>query len=121
MGARTQAEVAALVEAQLALIQDPRLLDRLQAFLVPPYPVERAWDYGEPGQTYSCWTVLEHRPSNVGIAYCADGFGDPWGLVFLSGPHMSMGMDSGWFAYLEDAFRDTAAWDGENPPGYEVR
>jgi hypothetical protein len=34
---------------------------------------------------------------------------------------MSMGMDGSWFAFLEDAFRESAAWDGKNPPGYEVR
>jgi hypothetical protein len=32
-----------------------------------------------------------------------------------------MGMDSGWYAYLEDAVRESMAWEGENPPGYEVR
>jgi hypothetical protein len=34
---------------------------------------------------------------------------------------MSMGTDAAWFAFLEDAFRESAAWYGENPPGYEVR
>jgi hypothetical protein len=54
--------------------------------------------YGPPGQKYTCWTVLEHRPSNTGIAYCEEGFGPsfPWGLIFLSGPHMNIGMDAGW-------------------------
>jgi len=67
-----------------------------------------------------CWTVLEHQPSGTGIAYCEEGFGPdfPWGLVFLSGPHMSMGMDSAWFASLEDAVRKSPAWQGEDPPAY---
>jgi hypothetical protein len=33
---------------------------------------------------------------------------------------MSLGMDSGWFAMLEGAVRESMAWDGDNPPGYEV-
>lgn len=121
MSACTAAEVAVLVEQQVSLIQDPEVAKQIRALLVPPYGVDRPWDYGEPGQAHVCWTVLEHRPSNTGIAYCANGFADSWGLVFLEGPHMSMGMDSAWFAFLEDAFRESAAWVGENPSGYEVR
>jgi hypothetical protein len=33
---------------------------------------------------------------------------------------MNMGMDSAWFASLEDAVRESQAWDGENPADYEV-
>jgi len=29
-------------------------------------------------------------------------------------------MDCGWYAKLEDAFRESMAWDEESPPGYEV-
>ena len=77
------------------------------------------WD---PRADYVCWTILEHRPSGTGVAYREEGFGPefPWGLVFLSGPHMNMGMDSAWFASLEDAVRESRAWDGENPADYEV-
>ena len=121
MTARTSAEVAALLEQQLSLVTDPVMATRIRELLVPPYAVDRPWDYGELGQTYVCWTVLEYRPSNTGIAYCGDGFADPWGLVFLEGPHMSMGMDSAWFAFFEDAFRHSGAWDGETPTGHEVR
>ena len=121
MGARTSAEVVELVEQQISMIQEPLLVRRIRALLVHPYAVDRLWDYGEPGQTYVCWTVLEHQPSKTGLAYCADGFTDSWGLVFLDGPHQSMGTDSCWFTCLEDAFRESAAWDGEHPRGYEVR
>jgi hypothetical protein len=111
-----------LVEKELARIADPVLLAAIRSLLVPPYAVERDWDYGWPGQKHTCWTVLEHRPSNTGIAYCEAGFGpsSPWGLVFLSGDVMSIGMDSAWFASLEDAMRESPAWDQDNPPGYEV-
>jgi len=66
--------------------------------------------------------VLKHQHSDTGIAYCEQGFGpsDPWGLVFLSGDHMGIGMDSGWFSTLESAMRESMGWDGENPENYEV-
>jgi hypothetical protein len=115
-------EIAALVEKELTGIRDARLVQRIREFLVTPYPVEREWDYGVLDQRFTCWTVLEYRP-NRGIAYCSQGFGpsDPWGLVSLSGPHMSIGMDSAWFVSLEDAMRSSAAWDGPNPVGYEAQ
>jgi hypothetical protein len=102
------------VQRELSAIHDPALLDLVRKLLVEPYEVERAWNYGAPGQTYACWTVLEHQPSGTGVAYCEEGFGPdhPWGLVALSGPYMSMGMDSAWFASLEDAVRESHAWDG---------
>jgi len=118
----TSAEVRALVEAQIATIRDEALLTRIRELLVPPHAVVRAWDYGTPDEAFTCWTVLEHPGSNTGIGYCPQGFGPqyPWGLVFLSGPNMSLGMDSGWFRSLEDAMRESMAWEGPPIPGYEV-
>ena len=106
-------EVEALVRAELTKISDQEVLEALTPLLVLPYRVDRKWDYGPDGQTHPCWTVLEHRESNTGIAYCENGFGPkvPWGLVFLSGDYMSIGMDCNWFPSLEDAFRDSMAWD----------
>ena len=111
----------ALLDEELKLITDSKLLARIREPIVRPYPVERAWDYGEPDESFTCWTVLEHVPSNTGIAYCAQGFGPayPWGLVFLSGPHMNIGMDASWFSSLQDAMRDSQAWEEPNPKGYE--
>lgn len=85
-----------------------------------PYAVERRFDYGAPDQQFICWTVLEHPASNTGIAFSGQGFGPsyPWGLVFLSGPHMNIGMDCGWFVSLEEAFRESIARDEPNPEGY---
>jgi len=116
-------QIASFVEKELARIADPVLVAAIRPLLVTPYPVERDWDYGLPGQKYTCWTVLEHRASNTGIAYCESGFGpsDPWGLVFLSGENMSMGMDSDWYMTLEDAMRASRAWEQPNPPGYQVQ
>jgi hypothetical protein len=118
-------QIAALVERELAgiRIRDARLAERIRELLVTPYSVEREWDYGAPDERFTCWTVLEHQPSNRGIAFCSQGFGpsDPWGLVSLSGPQMSIGMDSAWFVSLEDAMRASAAWEGPTPEGYEIR
>ena len=109
------ADIERLFEAERSRIADRTLLQRTAEWRVGPYPVERAWNYGAPGESYVCWTVIEHPRVNIGIAYCDAGFGPehPWGLVFLGGPHMSIGMDTGWFARLEDAMEDLAGWDGE--------
>lgn len=108
------AAVKVLVERELARISDPKLADLVRELRVEPYAVERDWDYGSPGQRFVCWTVLEHNPSGTGVVYCDDGFGPerPWGLVFLSGPHMGIGMDYGWYASLGDAVQDSMAWHG---------
>jgi len=119
----TTEEISRLVESEIERIDDKELVSGIRPLLVPPYPVERHWDYGTRDQRFTCWTVLEHKASNSGIAYCLQGFGPsyPWGLVFLSGPHMNMGMDSSWFASLDDAMRESMAWEKPNPPGYETQ
>ncbi len=106
--------ILGLIDAELAKIDDRDLVERIRELLVTPQPVSREWDYGAPSQTYVCWTVLEHPASNTGVAYCESGFGPshPWGLVWLSGPYMSMGMDSGWYPNLEDAVRESMFFDG---------
>jgi len=116
-------DISSRVEQELKQISDTKLVNRIRELLVTPHPVERAWNYGARDEHFVCWTVLEHHPSNTGIAYCLQGFGPsyPWGLVSLSGSHMSIGMDSSWFESLEDAMRDSMAWDGPNPEGYEVQ
>lgn len=110
------------VDAELSRIDDATLLSTMKPLLVVPRREMREWDYGDPGQTFPCWIVLDHVPTNTCIAYCDNGFGpsSPWGLLFIAGDYLSMGMDSGWYSKLEDAFRESMAWDGDNPPGYEV-
>jgi hypothetical protein len=107
----TASVVDALVDAQLAAITDPAVLPFVARLRVAPRQEVRTWDYGEPHE-YPCWIVVEHRPSNTAIAYCAQGFGPraPWGLLFLTG-RRSMGMDSGWFSSLEEAMRDSFAME----------
>lgn len=118
----TANDVSSLVAKELERIADPALRTKLRELLVSPYAVERDWDYGRVGEKFICWTILEHRPSNTGVAYCSEGFGpaDPWGLVFLSGDYMSIGMDSLWYSTLESAMRESVAWDGPSPANYEV-
>lgn len=97
-----------LIDHELDKVQDARVVERVRGRLVDPYLVSRRWDYGEPGLTHPCWTVLEDPGSNSAIAYSEHGFGPrcPWGLVGLSGDAktLSMGMDSGWFTTFMDAF-----------------
>jgi hypothetical protein len=115
-------DISKLVELEVLRITDIRLADKIRELLVTPYPVERTWDYGEPDEQFTCWTVLEHPPSNTSIAYCSEGFGpsNPWGLVQLTGPDMSMYMDCCWHVSLEHGMRNSPAWEGPNPEGYEV-
>lgn len=109
----TISEVATLVQEELAKIGDVRVQERIRSLIVSPYCVDGEWDYGKEGQTYPCWIILEHPASGTGIAYCEDGFGpsNPWGLVWIMGPHRQrIGMDSGWYDSLGDAFRESHAW-----------
>jgi hypothetical protein len=121
--ALTARAVDALVDQELRRIAQPELVSLIRSLRIPTRCERRSWDYGEREEAYSCWIVLEHAPSNTCIAYCEEGFGprDPWGLLFIKGSDISMGMDSQWFVNLEDAVRQSTAWEGTNPPGYEVR
>jgi hypothetical protein len=99
-----------LVKGELARMADARVARQIRSLLIAPKPVLRDWDYGEKGQQYVCWIVLEDHASKTGIAYCESGFGPkaPWGLIFLEGS--SMGMDSAWFTtFLQAYFESSAA------------
>jgi hypothetical protein len=125
-----------LIERELESLSDARVLAHIRGLLIEPEVVLREWDYGKPGEKYPCWTVLEHPPSETGIAYCEYGFGPrcPWGLVSLEESEEvgSIGMDSGWFtsllnAYFESfasaelpiwrVFKETSSWPGEPVSG----
>jgi hypothetical protein len=118
----SSAAVEQAVEAGIARITQPELIACIRQHRVPVRCEPREWDYGAAGLTYPCWIFAEHPASNIAFAYCEQGFGpsNPWGLLFIRGEHLSIGMDCGWFARLEDLFRESSAWDGDNPPGYEV-
>jgi hypothetical protein len=110
--ALTSEEISALVEAQLARVSQPKSAALIRSLLVSPRCELRPWDYGDPDEKYPCWILAEHVPSATGFAYCEQGFGprSPWGLLWISGEHLNMGMDSSWFESLEDAVRDSFAW-----------
>ena len=106
-------EIEALIELEIQKIADPLVLAHLRKLRVVPYMTSRVWEYGEPGQAFPCWIVLEHPSSNTGICFCESGFGPrhPWGLVGLNGSpaEMSMGADSAWFSSFKEAFFDSFA------------
>ncbi len=110
------------LDAELSRIVDAAVLSAMKPLIVVPRREMREWDYGKPGQQFPCWIVLDHLPTNTCIAYCEFGFGpsSPWGLLFIGGEYLSIGMDSGWYSNLEDAFRGSMAWDGDNPACYQV-
>ena len=74
-------DIEGLVQTELSRMDAP-LMAAVRPLLIAPHLEQREWDYGADDQTYPCWIVLEHLPSNTGIAYCAEGFGPaaPWGL-----------------------------------------
>ena len=117
----TLADVEALLDTELARITQPDLAMRVRELLVPIRCEQVGWDYGAPGQTYPCWIVAYDPETNLAFAYSEHGFGPsyPWGM-FWQGPDQSMGMDNGWYLSLEDVFRESVAWHGANPPGYEA-
>src|SRR5688572_23939039 len=95
-----------LIEEELANVSDPRVVAHIRGILVPPYVLLHDWDYGERGQQYPCWMVLEDPETGAKIAYCEYGFGpdNPWGLVGPdSRPRPSIGMDCAWYTRFLDA------------------
>jgi hypothetical protein len=114
-------QISRLVTSEIGRIVQTDLVQVIQELLVEPREDPRDWDYGKPGERFSCWVVIEHPQTNTAIVYCEQGFGptDPWGS--LVGPHASMGMDACWFVSLEDAVRGSPFWHGKNPDGYEVQ
>ena len=112
----TPSVLDAFIRQELLAVSDERVVASVQSMLVAPYRLLRNWDYGDLGQQYPCWMVLNDRRSGAEIAYCAEGFGPkcPWGLV-SSGAEpalQSMGMDSGWFSSFLDAYFESRACTG---------
>ena len=99
-----------LIENELKGISNEQVVRHVRGLLVQPKPIPMNWDYGEAGQQYVCWIVLEEADAKVGIAYCDEGFGpkSPWGLVFLK-ENSSMGMDSAWLSTFMEAYIESAA------------
>lgn len=119
---QSTADAEKLLTSELARITQRDLVELVGRLRVTPRCENRPWDYGETGETYPCWILLEHAQSDTCVAYCDMGFGHeyPWGLLFIC-THLNMGMDCQWFTSLEDAVRQSTAWEGENPLGYKVQ
>jgi hypothetical protein len=108
--------IQALVDAQLALIEDSERREALAKLLVPPRQEERDWDYGVEGEQHPYWVVAEAPARGVILVYCEHGFGpeEPWGFLFTDEPEFtSLGMDSQWGLYLEEAFVFAGLWKGK--------
>lgn len=118
-----QSAVKILVEKELEKIEESSLRNYISENLIEPRCEDRDWDYGKEGEKYPCWIVLEGKESNTGIAYCESGFGPecPWGLLFLSGENLSMGMDAGWYRDFESAFRESFMIEEYNKSAYSTR
>jgi hypothetical protein len=104
--------IKTLVENELRRVSDSRVIAHIQGMLVEPHIVLHDWDYGEPGQQYPCWMVLDDPKTGAKIAYCEYGFGatNPWGLVGPdSRPRPSIGMDCAWYTRLLDAYFESFA------------
>lgn len=116
--------VSSRVVSELARIQDERVRDVLRSHLVTPKLCLLDWDYGHPfpefpEPRYPGYIVAEFLESGTGIALSEYGSqSHPWVLVRLD--YLGFGMDSSWFANLEQAFRSSMACDIPAPPGYEL-
>lgn len=104
-------EMTEMVERELAAMGDPALSQLVRELRIDAQAVARTGDDGLPGRRHVCWTVLEHQPSKTGVAYCDAGFG-PWVLVPLNEPRITSGIDTAWFASLEEAVREGIAGGG---------
>ena len=109
----------AAIQKELSTVRDSRVRAHIEQYLVEPKPMMRLWHYGQPGEKFLCWTVLEHPSSGTGVAYCEQGFGPqhPWGLVLLTGDEqrLSIGQDSEWLpsfllAVLEGQLEEVPIW-----------
>ena len=105
-----------VVEGELALIHDLRVIDHIRRHLAEPECVLREWVDGDEGQTYETWTIFKHPPSNSAIAWYGQGYGPvmPWALVELNGGtgDMMLGQDYMWgFTLAETWFSSPASAD----------
>jgi hypothetical protein len=104
--------IKTLIEDELQSVSDSRVVAHICGLLVEPHIVLHGWDYGEPGQQYPCWMVLEDPKTGAKIAYCEYGFGrtNPWGLVGpVSTARPSIGMDCAWYTRFLNAYFESFA------------
>ena len=112
-------DIRTLVDRELALVEDQARRQALRALLVSPRLDERQWDYGAPGEAFPYWVVAEESERGILLAYCQHGFGPemPWGFLFTKeSGFTSLGMDSQWGWYLEEAFVRSGLWGEPTRP-----
>ena len=111
-----------LLAREVAAIGDVSVRAALEHRLVSPRRVIRDWDYADDVQ-HECWVIAEDPLTKTSSAYCDRGCGPacPWGLLNMDSEFNEMGPDSAWYSRLEDAFRQSMMWDGENPDDYVVQ
>jgi hypothetical protein len=106
-------QIRRLVGRELALIADPGRRTAIERLLVDPRRELRGWDYGGPGESYPYWVVAESPDPGLLLVYCEHGFGPdmPWGFLPTNEPEFdTLGMDSQWGWYLEEAFVKSGLW-----------
>jgi hypothetical protein len=108
----TAQDLELLTANEIARVSDSRVVAHIRGLLVEPHIMLHDWDYGEPGQQYPCWMVLDDPKTGAKIAYCEHGFGpaNPWGLVGpVKRPRPAIGMDCAWYTRLLDAYFESFA------------
>ncbi len=109
----TYADVTALVRDDMRALDDVRVVAHVASLLLgPPRPLRLEWPYGEVGETFDAFLVLDHPQSGTGIAYCQQGFGpaNPWGLIWTGrASSLTTGMDDGWYPRFLDAYFESKA------------
>jgi hypothetical protein len=53
------ARLRTLIDTEIALLRDQRVVRQVRSLLVEPYVVMRDWDYGKEGEAFPCWGVLD--------------------------------------------------------------
>jgi len=109
----TLEQISALVAEQMRMIVRDDRRNALQSLLVPPRQEIRDWDYGAPAERYPYWVVAESAEPGIILVYCEQGFGPamPWGFLFTNDPDdVTLGMDTQWSWYLEEAFVRSGLW-----------
>ena len=112
------ADLDALLREQLAQFGDAERRAAFEQLLCEPSAESRLWDWKDQSPV-QVWVIARSPERGIVFVYAKEGYGEPWGA--LSDADTSRGMDAQWYAYLEDAFIDSGAWEGPVPPGFEIR
>lgn len=111
------AEVAALVEHEIARFRILPAVDALRGFLIQPTEEKRVC-YDSTSVTV---TVIARINPNVKIGYRHTPDIARWGLFFHDPEQPdTLGTENYWYLFLEDAFYNCPGWTGDLPPDYVI-